>query len=93
MSSISVCWFILFSDRRFHCRKCARALEELENIDDDAEAQSIHFVKIEDENLARSFGVFNVPALVFFRFGDTEDPVIYAGNHRFHSKHLALPIQ
>ncbi|GFY48898.1 protein disulfide-isomerase [Trichonephila inaurata madagascariensis] len=73
-------YLAVFFYRRFHCRKCARALEELENIDDDAEAQNIHFVKIDDEKLARSFGVFSVPALVFFRFGDTEDPVIYAGD-------------
>ncbi|XP_055953591.1 uncharacterized protein LOC129989201 [Argiope bruennichi] len=73
-------YLAVFFYRRFHCRKCAKALEELEYIDDDAEAEGIHFVKIEDEKLARSFGVYNMPALIFFRFGDTEDPVIYAGD-------------
>ncbi|XP_054709572.1 LOW QUALITY PROTEIN: uncharacterized protein LOC129219267 [Uloborus diversus] len=73
-------YLAVFFYRRTHCRKCGKALEELENIDDDAESQGIHFVKIEDEKLGRSFGVFNMPALVFFRFGDTEDPVVYAGD-------------
>lgn len=56
-----------------------KALEEVEKIDDDAEAENIHFVKIEDEKLAESFGVYSMPAVVFFRFGDTSEPVIYAG--------------
>ncbi|GBM37136.1 hypothetical protein AVEN_205580-1 [Araneus ventricosus] len=73
-------YLAVFFYRRFHCRKCSKALEELEYIDDDAEAEGIHFVKIEDEKLGRSFGVYSMPALIFFRFGDTEDPVIYAGD-------------
>ncbi|XP_035218229.1 protein disulfide-isomerase A5-like, partial [Stegodyphus dumicola] len=73
-------YLAVFFYRKSHCRKCGKALEELENIDDDAEAEGIHFVKIEDDKLARSFGVFNMPALVFFRFGDTEDAVVYAGD-------------
>ncbi|CAL1299251.1 unnamed protein product [Larinioides sclopetarius] len=73
-------YLAVFFYRRFHCRKCDKALEELEFIDDDAEAEGIHFVKIEDEKLGRSFGVYSMPALIFFRFGDTEDPVIYAGD-------------
>lgn len=75
-------YLAVFFYRRIHCRKCEKALEEVEKIDDDAEAENIHFVKIEDEKLARSFGVFSMPAVVFFRFGDTSDAVIYAGDMR-----------
>ena len=56
-------------------------LEELEVIDDDAEAAGIPIVKLDDKQLAKSIGVFALPAIVFFRnFG--EDPTIYAGDLR-----------
>nr|XP_042900570.1 uncharacterized protein LOC107453912 [Parasteatoda tepidariorum] len=73
-------YLAVFFYRKTHCRKCAKALEELEHIDDDAEAEGIHFVKMEDEIFARTLGVYNMPSLIFFRFGNTKDPVIYAGD-------------
>merc|ERR1712184_52740 len=54
-------------------------LQELENIDDDAETAGIPIVKLEDKELAKTVGVFALPAIVFFRaFG--EEAVIYTGD-------------
>lgn len=54
-------------------------LEELENIDDDCEVYGINFVKIQDHNLAKRYGIKNYPALVYFRNGN---PLIYDGDLR-----------
>lgn len=51
---------------------------EIEHIDDDADAAGIDFVKIDDKKLAREYGVFALPAIVFFKLGSKE-PTIYAG--------------
>lgn len=66
------------------CKQCDKVLEELEKIDDEADQAGIKFVKIEDTALAKSFGVFAIPALVFFKkstqpekHGETE-PIVYA---------------
>ena len=54
-------------------------MQELENIDDDAETAGIPIVKLEDKDLAKTVGVFALPAIVFFRaFG--EEAVIYTGD-------------
>lgn len=42
-------------------------LEELEKIDDDADAEQIKMVKIDDVQLARKYGVYALPAFLFFR--------------------------
>ncbi|XP_037080848.1 uncharacterized protein LOC119101604 isoform X2 [Pollicipes pollicipes] len=65
-----------YSDK--NCKQCEKVLQELEHIDDEAGAAGIDFVKIDDMELARQYGVFALPAVVFFR-GDAE-PVIYAGD-------------
>lgn len=54
-------------------------LQELEHIDDDADAAGINFVKIADRSMAKEFGVFALPAIVFFKVGQRE-PIIYAGD-------------
>lgn len=54
-------------------------LAEVEHIDDDADAAGINFVKIDDKSLAKEFGVFALPAILFFKLGSKE-PVIYAGD-------------
>lgn len=54
-------------------------LAEVEHIDDEADAAGINFVKIDDRNLAKEFGVFALPAILFFKLGSRE-PVIYAGD-------------
>ncbi|GIY02018.1 thioredoxin domain-containing protein [Caerostris extrusa] len=44
-----------------------RVLQELENIDDEADAKDIGFVKIADENLAIEYGLDSLPALIYYR--------------------------
>jgi len=61
------------------CKQCEGVLQELENIDDDAETAGIPIVKLEDKELAKTVGVFALPAVVFFRnFG--EEAIIYTGD-------------
>lgn len=50
-----------------------------ENIDDDCEVYGINFVKIQDQNLAKRYGIKNYPALVYFRNGN---PLIFDGDLR-----------
>lgn len=61
------------------CKQCQKVLMELENIDDEADANGIDFVKIDDALLAKEVGVYALPAIVFYRAG-SEDPIIYAGD-------------
>ncbi|XP_064114219.1 uncharacterized protein LOC135220720 isoform X11 [Macrobrachium nipponense] len=61
------------------CKQCQKVLAELENIDDEADANGIDFVKIDDNKLAKELGVYALPAIVFFRVG-AEEPIIYAGD-------------
>lgn len=61
------------------CKQCPRVLAEVEHIDDDADAAGINFVKIEDKRLAKEYGVFALPAILFFKLG-AKEPVIYAGD-------------
>ena len=60
------------------CKQCPTVLQELENIDDEAEASEVPIVKLDDKNLAKEVGVFSLPAVVFFRVNS--DPTIYAGD-------------
>lgn len=57
-------------------------LTEIEHIDDDADGAGINFVKIDDKQMAKEYGVFALPAVLFFKMG-SKDPVIYAGNFLF----------
>ncbi|XP_039749494.1 uncharacterized protein LOC120626186 isoform X1 [Pararge aegeria] len=61
------------------CKQCPKVLAEIEHIDDDADAAGINFVKIDDRQMAKDFGVFALPAVLFFKLG-SKDPVIYAGD-------------
>ncbi|KAF2367458.1 Thioredoxin domain [Trinorchestia longiramus] len=63
------------------CKQCQKVLAELENIDDEADANGINFVKLDDFELAKEVGVYALPAIVFYRAG-TDQPVIYAGDLR-----------
>lgn len=58
------------------CKKCAKALQELENIDDEADQLDIGFVKIHDEALADEYNLGNLPTLVYYRH---QIPIIYEG--------------
>ena len=53
-------------------------MSEIEHIDDEADGAGINFVKIDDKKLAKEYGVFALPAILFFKLGSKE-PVIYAG--------------
>ncbi|XP_066902828.1 uncharacterized protein hlk isoform X1 [Halyomorpha halys] len=56
------------------CKKCAKALQELENIDDEADQLGIGFVKISDEELADEYNLGELPKLVYYRH---QIPIIY----------------
>ncbi|MCL4136770.1 UNVERIFIED_CONTAM: hypothetical protein GTU68_030034 [Idotea baltica] len=60
------------------CKQCQKVLAELENIDDEADANGIDFVKIDEPKLAKEVGVYALPAIVFYR-GGSDQPIIYAG--------------
>lgn len=60
------------------CKQCPRVLAEVEHIDDEADKAGIDFVKIDDKQMAKEYGVFALPAIVFFK-PTSKEPVIYAG--------------
>ena len=43
-----------------------RILAELEHIDDECDQKGISFVKIDDDNVAKEYGVDHLPTLVYF---------------------------
>ncbi|XP_053689496.1 uncharacterized protein LOC128738420 [Sabethes cyaneus] len=61
------------------CKQCPRVLTEIEHIDDEADGAGINFVKIDDKQMAKEYGVYALPGIVFFKLG-SKDPVIYAGD-------------
>lgn len=75
LTYLFVCHRVLVSD---DCKQCPRVLAEIEHIDDEADGAGINFVKIDDKKMAKEFGVFALPAILFFR-QSSKEPVIYAG--------------
>lgn len=69
-------WIIPFQFKtdKPQCKKCAKALQELENIDDEADQLGIGFVKISDEELADEYNLGDLPKLVYYRH---QIPIIY----------------
>ncbi|XP_017797248.1 PREDICTED: uncharacterized protein LOC108578426 isoform X1 [Habropoda laboriosa] len=61
------------------CKQCGRVLVEIEHIDDEADGAGIKFVKIDDKQLSKQYGVFALPAILFFKM-TSKEPVIYAGD-------------
>ncbi|KAL1464793.1 hypothetical protein WDU94_004408 [Cyamophila willieti] len=57
-----------------NCKRCSKALQELENIDDEADQLGIGFVKISDESLAEEYNLGELPKLVYYRH---QIPIIY----------------
>ena len=57
--------------------ECEAILEELETVDDEADAFGIDFVKNKDPHAARQYNIYNTPALVYFR---RMSPVVYDGD-------------
>lgn len=58
------------------CKRCTKALQELENIDDEADQLDIGFVKVHDESLADEYNLGSLPALVYYRH---QIPILYEG--------------
>ncbi|GFG32944.1 hypothetical protein Cfor_05504, partial [Coptotermes formosanus] len=65
---------VLFCKYKPECKRCVKALQELENIDDEADQLGIGFVKIADEALADEYNLEQLPALVYYRH---QIPIIY----------------
>lgn len=57
-------------------RKCQRVLQELENIDDECDALGVVFVKIDNPEEAKEYGIEKIPALMYFEKGI---PMLYEG--------------
>jgi len=58
-------------------KKSAKALAELENIDDECDQLGIAFVKIDNADEAKEYGIEKLPKLLYFEKGI---PTIYEGN-------------
>lgn len=59
----------------------AEVLNELEKIDDDTDTLGIPFVRIDDDSVAKEFGILDeLPILVYF---ENKVPSVYEGNNLF----------
>ncbi|KAK9884507.1 hypothetical protein WA026_007346 [Henosepilachna vigintioctopunctata] len=58
-------------------RKSQKVLNELENIDDECDKLGIVFVKIDNDDEAKEYGIDKIPSLVYFEDGI---PTLYEGN-------------
>lgn len=66
---------LVFADRKGDA-KCEKVLKELENIDDELDTHDIPFVKIDDEDVIKEYGIDAVPQLVYF---EDSIPNFYSG--------------
>lgn len=57
-------------------RKSQKVLNELENIDDECDTLGIVFVKIDNADEAKEYGIEKIPALMYFEKGI---PTLYTG--------------
>lgn len=51
-------------------------MSELENIDDECDGRGIYFVKIDNYEEAKEYGIDSIPTLVYF---ESEIPYIFEG--------------
>lgn len=58
-------------------RKSQRILNELENIDDECDQLGVIFVKIDNPEEAKEYGIEKMPSLLYFEKGI---PMLYEGN-------------
>jgi hypothetical protein len=49
------------------CKQCERVVSALEEIDDEADENGMAFVRIDDWELAKGYGVHALPAMLYFR--------------------------
>lgn len=68
------------------CHECEDILEELENIDGEADMFGIDFVKIASIEAAHKYEVTNIPSLVYFR---KQVPMLFDGDMHQHNQVLA----
>lgn len=68
--------FCIFTDDN-NDRKSQKVLTELENIDDECDQLGIAFVKIDNDEEAREYGIEKIPTLLYFEKGI---PTYYEGN-------------
>lgn len=61
-------------------KKSQKVLLELENIDDECDSNNIAFVKIDNDEEAKEYGIDSLPALIFF---EKRIPHIYEGMYVF----------
>ena len=81
---------IPFSDDR-NSKLCQETLKELENIDDECDDKGIAFVKIDDPELAKTYGLHDeLPALVYF---ENRIPSVYQGDLKNEEQVLEWLIQ
>ncbi|UYV79369.1 hypothetical protein LAZ67_17002343 [Cordylochernes scorpioides] len=66
---------VLFYDPKG--RQGKKVLTELENIDDEMDQHGILFVKIDDDDMAKAYGIRTLPQLVYF---ENEAPIFYDGD-------------
>lgn len=57
-------------------KKSQKVLAELENIDDECDQNNIVFVKIDNDDEAKEYGIDVIPTLVFF---EKKIPHVYEG--------------
>lgn len=60
-------FFVVFIPDDEDCAECEEILEELEQIDGEADMFGIDFVKIASQEAAQKYEVISIPALVYFR--------------------------
>ena len=75
----------MFALDKPECKKCSKALQELENIDDEADQLGIGFVKIHDEELAEEYNLGDLPKLVYYRH---QIPIIYESEYQIRESTL-----
>lgn len=68
------------------CSECEDILEELEQIDGEADLFGIDFVKIASAEACQTYNIVNIPSLVYFR---KQVPMLYDGDLHQHEKILA----
>lgn len=71
---IFILLFIILDDN--NDKKSQKALNELENIDDECDTLGIVFVKIDDDEESKLYGIEEIPALLYFENGV---PTLYNG--------------
>lgn len=72
---------ISITDTSFHTddedqQDSQHVMAELENIDDECDSKGIAFVKIDNDDEAKEYGIDHLPTLVYFEKGT---PYVYSG--------------